>query len=255
MAELEREHSALEVEQVKSERLLLNVLPEPVAARLKEQQGVIADASPHVTVLFADIVGFTPLSQRLSPAEVVALLDRVFARWDMLATRHGVEKIKTIGDAYMVAAGIPLPREDHAEAIAEMALSMRPEALQCVPQMGPPLEIRIGIDSGPVIAGVIGRAKFIYDLWGDTVNTASRMESHAEPGTIQVTERAHERLRDRYDLRSRGTLEVKGKGPMTTYLLVGRRDGTVTPRPARLGSTDESWERESGVESRPVGST
>lgn len=227
MSELEREHRALEIEQGKSERLLLNVLPEPVAARLKEDQGIIADASPRVTVLFADIVGFTPLSQRLSPSELVALLDSVFARWDALAARHGVEKIKTIGDAYMVAAGIPLPREDHAEAIAEMALSMRAEAVQCLPQIGPPLEIRIGIDSGPVVAGVIGRAKFIYDLWGDTVNTASRMESHADPGSIQVTERARELLRDHYDLRLRGTVEVKGKGPMTTYLLVGRRNKAV----------------------------
>jgi adenylate cyclase len=229
MSELERQHRALELEQAKSERLLLNVLPEPVAARLKEDQGIIADASPDVTVLFADIVGFTPLAERLSPSELVALLDRVFARWDALAARQGVEKIKTIGDAYMAAAGIPLPRDDHAEAIAEMALAMRPEVVRCVAESGLPLEIRIGIDSGPVVAGVIGRAKFIYDLWGDTVNTASRMESHAEPGTILVTERAHERLRDRYDLRLRGTIEVKGKGPMTTYLLVGRRRDDANP--------------------------
>jgi adenylate cyclase len=229
MRELERQHRALELEQAKSERLLLNVLPEPVAARLKEDPGIIADASPAVTVLFADIVGFTPLSERLSPSEVVALLDRVFARWDALAARHGVEKIKTIGDAYMVAAGIPLARDDHAEAIAEMALEMRPEALRCASENGLPLEIRIGIDSGPVVAGVIGRAKFIYDLWGDTVNTASRMESHAEPGTIQVTERVHERLRDRYELQPRGVVELKGKGPMATYLLVGRRAATATP--------------------------
>jgi adenylate cyclase len=231
MSELERQHRALELEQAKSERLLLNVLPEPVAARLKEDQGIIADASPDVTVLFADIVGFTPLAERLSPSELVALLDRVFARWDALAARQGVEKIKTIGDAYMAAAGIPLPRDDHAEAIAEMALAMRPEVVRCVAESGLPLEIRIGIDCGPVVAGVIGRAKFIYDLWGDTVNTASRMESHAEPGTILVTERAHERLRDRYDLRPRGTIEVKGKGPMTTYLLVGRRRDDANPAP------------------------
>jgi guanylate cyclase len=250
MSELEREHHALELEQVKSERLLLNVLPAPVAARLKEEQAIIADASPRVTVLFADIVGFTPLSERLSPSEVVALLDRVFARWDALAVRQGVEKIKTIGDAYMVAAGIPLPREDHAEAIAEMALSMRAEALECVPQTGPPLEIRIGIDSGPVIAGVIGRSKFIYDLWGDTVNTASRMESHAEPGTIQVTERAHERLRDGYELRPRGMVEVKGKGPMTTYLLVGRRDEDGTYDRRQVGVDPALGERRSREEVR-----
>jgi adenylate cyclase len=223
LADLAREHRALEREQVKSERLLLNVLPEPVAARLKQEEGVIADAYPDVTVLFADIVGFTPLSGRLSAAEVVALLDRIFARWDALAASHGVEKIKTIGDAYMAAGGIPLPRADHAEAIAEVALAMGPEVARCAPETGLALEVRIGIDTGPVVAGVIGRAKFIYDLWGDTVNTASRMESHALPGTIQVTQRAYERLRERYELRPRGPIEVKGKGPMTTYFLVGPR--------------------------------
>jgi adenylate cyclase len=235
LAELGREHHALELEQAKSERLLLNVLPEPVAARLKEQEGIIADDCPGVTVLFADLVGFTPLSERLSASELVALLDRVFARWDAVAANHGVEKIKTIGDAYMVASGIPLPRDDHAEEIAEMALAMGPEVARCSAETGLPLEVRIGIDTGPVVAGVIGRAKFIYDLWGDTVNTASRMESHALPGTIQVTQRAYERLRHRYELRRRGTIEVKGKGPMPCYLLIGRRTdpdrtGDVRPR-------------------------
>jgi class 3 adenylate cyclase len=219
--DLADQHRALELEQAKSERLLLNVLPEPVARRLKDHGGVIADASSDVTVLFADIVGFTPLSERLSPSEVVALLDGVFAGWDALAARHGVEKIKTIGDAYMVAGGIPLPRDDHAEAIADMALAMGREIERCAADNGMPLRVRIGIDTGPVVAGVIGRAKFIYDLWGDTVNTASRMESHAQPGTIQVTERAYERLRSRYELRRRGIVDVKGKGPMTTYLLLG----------------------------------
>lgn len=223
LVDLADQHRALELEQAKSERLLLNVLPEPVARRLKDQEGIIADASTGVTVLFADIVGFTQLAERLAASEVVAVLDCVFARWDALALRYGVEKIKTIGDAYMVAGGIPLPRPDHAEAIGEMALAMRPEAGRCAAETGLPLEVRIGIDTGPVVAGVIGRAKFAYDLWGDTVNTASRMESHALPGTIQVTERTYERLRDRYELRPRGTLDIKSKGPMTTYLLVGRR--------------------------------
>ena len=140
----------------------------------------------------------------------------------MLAAEHGVEKIKTIGDAYMVAGGIPLPQEDHAETVAEMALAMGPEVARLAAETGLPLQVRIGIDAGSVVAGVIGRAKFSYDLWGDTVNTASRMESHAQPGTIQVTERAYERLRDRYELSPRGTVEVKGKGPMTTYVLRGR---------------------------------
>jgi adenylate cyclase len=229
LAELARQHHALELEQAKSERLLLNILPQPVAARLKEREGIIAEDCPGVTVLFADIVGFTPLSKRLSASELVSLLDRVFARWDAVAADHGVEKIKTIGDAYMVASGIPLPRDDHAEAIAEMALAMGPEVARCSAETGLPLEVRIGIDTGPVVAGVIGRAKFIYDLWGDTVNTASRMESHALPGTIQVTERAYERLRHRYELRQRGMIEVKGKGPMTCYLLIGPRADPAVP--------------------------
>jgi class 3 adenylate cyclase len=219
----ERALAELGVERAKSERLLLNVLPASVATRLKESDEVIADGFDAATVLFADIVGFTPLAQSLPPADTVVILDRVFAGWDELARRYGVEKIKTIGDAYMVAGGLPAPREDHVEAIADLALEMGNEAARCAGRSGVPLEVRIGIDSGPVVAGVIGRAKFTYDLWGDTVNTASRMESHGVPGAIQVTERIYERLRGRYELRRRGTIEVKGKGPMTTYLLLGRR--------------------------------
>ena len=220
-------------EQAKSERLLLNVLPSPVAARLKHAEGIIADGFADVTVLFADIVGFTPLSERLAAADLVAVLDRVFAAWDELAAHYGVEKIKTIGDAYMVAGGIPLPREDHVEAIAEMALAMGPEIARVATETGLPLQVRIGIDTGPVVAGVIGRAKFIYDLWGDTVNTASRMESHAPPGTIQLTSRTYDRLCTRYELQPRGTIEVKGKGPMNPYLLIRPLDDRRTFEGAR----------------------
>jgi adenylate cyclase len=220
-------------EQARSERLLLNVLPAPVAARLKREEGVIADAHEAVTVLFADIAGFTPLAGRLAPSEVVALLDSVFARWDALAKRYAVEKIKTIGDAYMAAAGVPVPRKDHAEAIAEMALAMRPEAERCAAESGLPFEVRIGIDTGPVVAGVIGRSKFIYDLWGDTVNTASRMESHAPPGTIQVTERVQRRLGQAYSFEPRGSIDVKGKGRMAAYVLLEQRGegGATKTRP------------------------
>jgi adenylate cyclase len=214
-----------------SERLLLNVLPAPVATRLKQSEQVIADGFEAATVLFADIVGFTGLAARLAPVDLVVLLDRVFARWDRLAARHGVEKIKTIGDAYMVAGGIPSPREDHADAIADMALEMGPEVARCAAESGEPLAVRIGIDTGPVVAGVIGRGKFIYDVWGDTVNTASRMESHGVPGAIQVTERAYERLRNGFELRPRGTIDVKGKGPMPTYLLIGRRASPLPGQP------------------------
>jgi class 3 adenylate cyclase len=240
----ERAHRALEAEQAKSERLLLNVLPKPVAARLKEREGIIADDFPAATVLFADIVGFTPLSERLSAADLVSLLDRVFASWDALAASYRVEKIKTIGDAYMAAAGVPVPRDDHAETIADMALAMGPELARCSAELGLPLEVRIGIDTGPVVAGVIGSAKFIYDLWGDTVNTASRMESHASPGTIQVTERTHECLRHSFELSRRGSIDVKGKGPMTSYVLIGPRAGH-TPR-GPTGNQD--------VEASPSGS-
>ena len=220
---------AREAEQERSERLLLNVLPESVAIRLKAGENLIADACDAATVLFADIVGFTPLSERLPASEVVALLNHVFTSWDALAAHHGVEKIKTIGDAYMVVAGAPLHREDHAQAIADFALAMGPELDELAAATGHRLQLRIGIDSGPAIAGVIGRSKFTYDLWGDTVNTASRMESHAEPGTIQVTHRTYALLCPLYTLRPRGTVDVKGKGPMLTHLLTGRRAATSPP--------------------------
>jgi adenylate cyclase len=213
---MEREH-----ERAKSERLLLNVLPQPIAARLRDADDTIADAFDEVTVLFADIVDFTKMSEGAAPAEIVHLLNELFTRFDELAEHHGLEKIKTIGDAYMVAGGIPLARPDHAEAVAEMALDMVAAVGERTD--GRALQIRIGIDTGPVVAGVIGRRKFIYDLWGDTVNTASRMESHGLPGSIQITERTHRRLSDRYECAERGTVSIKGKGEMPTWLLVGRQ--------------------------------
>jgi class 3 adenylate cyclase len=219
---LSSEHRLLEAEREKSERLLKNMLPDSVAERLKETGEVIADGMAEVTVLFADIVDFTRLSERIAPEEVVRTLDELFSLFDRLAERHSLEKIKTIGDAYMLAGGLPQPRSDHAEAVAEMALKMRDEVPRYSDPTGRPLAVRVGIATGPVVAGVIGRKKLSYDLWGDTVNTASRMESHGIPGCIQVTARTHERLRDRYRFQPRGSIHVKGKGDMQTWFLVGR---------------------------------
>jgi class 3 adenylate cyclase len=219
---LGREHRLLLAEQDRSERLLLNVLPAPIADRLKRSEEVIADAFPEATVLFADIVDFTVRSQRMAPRQVVQVLDELFSAFDQLARRQGLEKIKTIGDAYMVAGGLPDPRPDHAEAVAEMALAIREEVARRSDPSGEPLAVRIGIDTGPVVAGVIGTSRFIYDLWGDTVNTASRMESHGVAGCIQVTARTYDRLRDGYRFQRRGPIPVKGKGEMVTWFLLGR---------------------------------
>ena len=222
LGEAVRTRRALRLEQEKSERLLLNVLPAPIAARLKQTEGVIADAFGEVTVLFADLVDFTRRSERISPEQVVQALNDLFSVFDRLAQQRGLEKIKTIGDAYMVAGGLPDPRPDHAEAVAEMALAMRDEVARRTDPSGQPLAVRIGIDTGPVVAGVIGTSKFSYDLWGDTVNTASRMESQGVAGCIQVTARTYQRLRDGYRFERRGPIPVKGKGEIVTYLLVGR---------------------------------
>ena len=215
--------NALRVQQEQSERLLLNILPEEIANRLKRGDSTIADTFAEVTVLFADIVGFTQLSSRVSPTQLVSLLNDIFSTFDNLAERHGLEKIKTIGDAYMVVGGLPIPRPDHAEAIAEMALDMQQAITDFSNTHSQAFSIRIGINSGPVVAGVIGIKKFIYDLWGDTVNTASRMESHGKPGCIQVTETTYQKLQEKYSFENRGAIEVKGKGQMTTYLLKCRK--------------------------------
>lgn len=214
---------ALQYQQEQSERLLLNILPEEIANRLKRGDSTIADTFANATVLFADIVGFTQMSARVSPTELVSLLNDIFSTFDQLAEKHGLEKIKTIGDAYMVVGGLPTPRSDHANAIAEMALDMLEAISDFSNTHNQDVSIRIGINSGPVVAGVIGIKKFIYDLWGDTVNTASRMESHGKPGCIQVTTTTYQLLQEKYIFESRGAIAVKGKGMMNTYLLQCRK--------------------------------
>lgn len=213
----------LETEKEKSERLLLNILPSPIAERLKEEEQVIADSFPEVTVLFADIAGFTPLSASLPPTKLVQLLNEIFSAFDALVEKHELEKIKTIGDAYMVVGGLPYPQPNHAIAIAEMALDMQRVIEDFNQRHQTNLNMRIGINTGPVVAGVIGTKKFIYDLWGDTVNTASRMESHGIIGEIQITDSTYQQLRHKYVIEKRGVIEVKGKGDMKTYLLKDRK--------------------------------
>ena len=202
-----------------SDELLLNVLPVPIAERLKAGERLIADHYDQASVLFADIVNFTPLSESKSPQDVVSILNGLFIEFDRLAERFGLEKIKTIGDAYMVVAGVPAPRDDHAAVLMEMALAMHACVLDYPPVDGRQLEVRIGIASGPLVAGVIGERKFSYDLWGDTVNTASRMESSGVSGSIQVTEETRRLLADRYPFLRREGVDVKGKGRMSTWVL------------------------------------
>jgi adenylate cyclase len=222
LTSLERLNTELEGERAKAERLLRNVLPGPIAERLKHGEGTIADAFDSVTVLFADIVGFTTLSSKVPATELVVVLNDVFSRFDTLAERHGLEKIKTIGDAYMVVAGVPEPRPDHAVAVARMALDMLDEIRAFNTERGTELGIRIGIHSGPAVAGVIGKKKFIYDIWGDTVNTASRMESTGMPGRVQVSDVTAQALDGALAIEDRGVIAVKGKGEMRTWLLASR---------------------------------
>ncbi len=213
----------IEAERARSERLLRNILPGPIAERLKNSQEPIADHYDEVSILFADLVGFTRMSTTLPPEELVAFLNGVFTEFDRIGDRFRLEKIKTIGDAYMAVAGVPEPRADHLEAIADAALAIRDWAAAPGPDM-PPLAVRLGVATGPVVAGVIGERKFIFDLWGDAVTTASRMESHGLTGRIQVTDGVARRLADRYRLEPRGEIEIKGRGRMSTWLLVGRDD-------------------------------
>jgi adenylate cyclase len=230
--------AALRSEQARAENLLLNILPQSIAERLKVETRTIADQFSSASILFADVVDFTPLSERLPPTEVVALLDHLFSHFDELAERYGIEKIKTIGDCYMVAAGVPSPRPDHARVLARMALDMQ-AAMRLHDEIGHRgLKLRVGINSGPVVAGVIGRKRFLYDLWGDAVNTASRMESHGTSGRIQITEATKELLGDEFVCEPRGPIPVKGKGEIEAWYLVGRGvnpagEPRVHPEPVR----------------------
>ena len=213
--------AALDAEHARSERLLLNVLPGPMAERLKAGAGTIADSHPAVTVLFADVVGFTQYAERVGPADVVTTLDRLFTAFDEIADRHGVDKIKTIGDAYLLVGGLPEARPDHVAAVARAALDLIDASARLASESGTGLQIRIGMDTGAVVAGVIGTRKFSYDLWGDTVNTAARLESSGVAGRIHVSSRVATGLRDAYEFERRGVIELKGKGPVETFFLVG----------------------------------
>jgi len=226
LSQLDQAYAMLNTERDRAEQLLLNVLPEDVANRLKLGEMTIADSFSEVTVLFADIVDFTSLSARISPEQLVKMLNQVFSAFDQLAEKYGLEKIKTIGDAYMVVSGLNGTDPNRPESAAAMALEMQAELQRLSEVTGIALQARIGIDTGPVVAGVIGKKKFIYDLWGDTVNTASRMESQGVPGRIQVTQRYYERLLDKYQFEQRGAIQIKGKGEMIAYLL-----GAPNPNP------------------------
>jgi adenylate cyclase len=237
--------AALRVEQAKAENLLLNILPRSIADKLKAQTQPIADQFVSASILFADVVDFTPWSERRSPADVVGYLDHLFSHFDDLAERYGLEKIKTIGDCYMVAAGVPTPRPDHARALGLMALDML-EAMRSDDEVGHlGLELRVGINSGPVVAGVIGRKRFLYDLWGDAVNTASRMESQGTPGRVQITRATYELLAEDFECEPRGTIVVKGKGEVEVWYLNRPRGDPRQP------PNDGARERQSRVESTP----
>lgn len=223
MQEREQTQKALRLEQQKSEQLLLNILPKAIVDKLKQLQGSLADRFDDVTILFADIVNFTPLAAQISPLDLVNWLNHIFSEFDRLAEQHRLEKIKTIGDAYMVVGGLPLPRADHPEAVMEMALAMQEVAQRITRQDGQTFQLRIGINTGAVVAGVIGIKKFSYDLWGDAVNIASRMEAQGTPGKIQITEETYQRVKHLYDFDQVSQVMVKGRGTLTTYHFVGRK--------------------------------
>ena len=223
MAETVKLQQELQASRDAAEKLLLNVLPAPIAERLKTGQGLIADCFPESTILFADLHDFSRLTEGMPPEAMVKLLNTIYSRFDALMQQLGLEKIKAIGDAYLVAGGVPVPRADHAEAIAEAALALQQEIVRHEAPNGETFSLRIGIHTGPVVAGVIGTSKFSYDLWGETVNTASQMEAFGAAGCIPVSEATYARLRDRFVFEDRGEFYVKGKGEVKTYFLKGRK--------------------------------
>ncbi|MGA9493311.1 MAG: adenylate/guanylate cyclase domain-containing protein, partial [Mycobacterium sp.] len=225
--EIVRAEAAMEVEYERSEALLANILPTSVAERLKDPaRNVIADKYEDASVLFADIAGFTERASDMAPEHLIRFLDRLYGDFDALVDEHGLEKIKVSGDSYMVVSGVPQPRVDHVEALASLALDMAEAASRLKDAQGNPLPLRIGLASGPVVAGVVGSRRFFYDVWGDAVNVASRMETTDSVGRIQVPEAVYQRLRNDFVLHERGAIDVKGKGVMRTWYLVGRRPDT-----------------------------
>ncbi|WP_431235787.1 adenylate/guanylate cyclase domain-containing protein [Mycolicibacterium psychrotolerans] len=236
MREVSRAEAAMEFEYLRSEALLANILPATIAARLKDPaRGTIADRYDDASILFADIAGFTERASQIAPAELVRFLDRLYTTFDRLVDKHGLEKIKTTGDSYMVVSGVPEPRDDHAEALANLALDMAKAVRDLRDPNGRLVPLRMGMAAGPVVAGVVGARRFFYDVWGDAVNVASRMETTDPEGRIQVPQDVYERLRDRFVLEERGDVEVKGKGLMHTWYLVDRRAtaGPHSDRPAQ----------------------
>jgi adenylate cyclase len=227
----------LRLEKDRADALLLNILPEPIVARLNLGESMIADQVTDATILFADLVGFTQLSTRVSATRLVHLLNVLFSDFDRLSIQFGLEKIKTIGDAYMLAGGLLAPCSDHAEAVADMALAMRDALRATSHRIGEPLQLRIGIHTGSVVSGIIGTHKFIFDVWGDTVNTASRMESHGAPNEINVSAATYMRLCEKFNFEACGTIQLKGKGPMESYFLRGRRDQTTGGLSRETGGT------------------
>ena len=225
MAQLQAEKELVELEKEKSERLLLNILPGAIAGRLKGGEKAIANGHAVVSVMFADLCGFTALSRKTTPADLVSMLNSIFTAFDLIVEKYGVEKIKTIGDCYMLVGGLPTNRDDHAEAVADAAMEMVAALERINSTKATELQMRVGIHTGPVVAGVIGKIKFTYDLWGDTVNVASRMESSGMPGRIHVSEQTAQALHGKFALEDRGFVECKGLGQVQTYFVNGRSPG------------------------------